>query len=328
MAVPDYQTLMRPVLSIADDGRDHTAASIRQAVIAQFQLTSDDVEERLPSGRGTTLRNRVGWALTYLFQAGLLDRPRRSVYRINDRGRAVLAEHPDRVDKSVLESFEEFREFRSRNTQTPGAQPSAATPTTPPVAADSATPEERAASAYREVRAALASDVLDRISEQSADFFEQVVLDVLQAMGYGGSRDDAAERLGRTGDEGIDGVIREDKLGLDLIYVQAKRWTNTVGRPDIQRFVGALHGQRATKGVFITTSTYSREAAAYAESVTPRVILVDGPELAELMIDHDVGVTDVTRYEIKRIDLGYFGVEEDGDTGQLTISASSEPRRA
>jgi restriction system protein len=316
MAVPDYQTLMRPVLSIADDGRDHTAASIRDAVIAQFQLTPEDIEERLPSGRDTTLRNRVGWALTYLFRAGLLDRPRRSVYRLNERGRAVLAEHPDRVDNSVLESFEAFREFRSRNNQAPGTQPPAANPTTSPLTTDSATPEERAASAYREVRAALASDVLDRISEQSADFFEQVVLDVLQAMGYGGSRDDAAERLGRTGDEGIDGVIREDKLGLDLIYVQAKRWTNTVGRPDIQRFVGALHGQRATKGVFITTSTYSREAAAYAESVTPRVILVDGPELAELMIDHDVGVTDVTRYEIKRIDLGYFGVEEDGDSAR------------
>lgn len=309
MPVPDYQTLMRPVLALSEDGEDWNAASIREAIISQFQLSPEDVEERLPSGRDTTLRNRVGWALTYLYRAGLLARPRRSVYRITDRGREVLRDHPERVDNSVLDLFEEFREFRSRDAPPPRPRSEATAQAVLPVA-DDATPEERAASAYRELRAALASDVLERISEQSAEFFEQVVLDVLQAMGYGGSREDAAERLGKSGDEGVDGVIREDKLGLDLIYVQAKKWANTVGRPDIQRFVGALHGQRATKGVFITTSTFSREASEYADSVSPRVILVDGPELAQLMIDHGVGVSVATRYEIKRIDLDYFGVEE------------------
>jgi restriction system protein len=293
-----------------EDGNEWSASAIREAVIRQFRLTEGDIEERLPSGRDTVLRNRVGWALTYLHRAGLAERPRRSVYRLTSRGADVLHKHPNRIDNSVLDRFEEFRDFRSRDT------PSA--PRTRPVTVqltardETATPEERAASAYRELRSALASEVLDRVREQSPDFFEQVVLDVLQAIGYGGSRDDAAERLGRSGDGGVDGVIREDKLGLDLIYVQAKRWTNTVGRPEIQQFVGALNGQRANKGVFITTSTFSREAVDFADAVNPRVILVDGTELAQLMLDHDVGVTVATRYDIKRIDLDYFGVEEGG----------------
>ena len=312
MPVPDYQTLMRPVLARTAGG-EQTAASIRDGIISEFDLTPEDLEERLPSGRDTTLRNRVGWAITYLYRAGLLERPRRSVYRITPRGESVLADHPDRVDNAVLDTFQEFQDFRSRDKASVSS--SRATHPTPEQVAlklDVATPEERAAAAYRELRSALASELLDRVMEQSPDFFEQVVLDVLQAMGYGGSRADAADKLGRTGDQGIDGVIREDKLGLDLIYIQAKRWANTVGRPDIQRFVGALHGQRAAKGVFITTSSFSREAVDYADNVTPRVILVDGPELAVLMMDHDVGVSVATRYEIKRIDLDYFDVEEDG----------------
>ena len=237
MPIPDYQTLMRPVLALTDDGNDWSAAAIRDAIISKFQLTPDEIAERLPSGRDTTIRNRIGWALTYLYRAGMLSRPRRSVYRITDRGRNVLRDHPERVDNSVLAGFEEFQEFRSRNTTSPpGPRPEVGEQGQLPVA-DDATPEERAASAYRELRATLASDLLERVAEQPPEFFEDVVLDVLSKMGYGGSRDDAAERLGRSGDEGVDGVIREDKLGLDLIYVQAKRWVNPVGRPEIQRFV-------------------------------------------------------------------------------------------
>jgi restriction system protein len=300
---------MRPVLAINEDGSDWTAASIRDAIISQFQLSADEVAERLPSGRDTTIRNRVGWALTYVYRAGLLSRPRRSVYRITERGRDVLRVHPERVDNAVLGQFEEFQEFRSRDATTPRPRPDVSAQTELPVA-DSATPEERAASAYRELRSTLASDLRERITEQTPEFFEDLVLDVLHSMGYGGSREDAAERLGRTGDEGVDGVIREDPLGLDLIYVQAKRWENVVGRPEIQRFVGALHGQRAGKGVFITTSSFSREAVSYADGVSPRVILVDGPELAQLMIDNGVGVSVATTYEIKRIDLDYFGADD------------------
>jgi restriction system protein len=300
---------MRPVLALMEDGSDWPAASIRDAIISQFQLSPEEVAERIPSGRDTMVRNRVGWALTYLYRAGLLARPRRSVYRISERGRDALREHPERIDNSVLAQFEEFQEFRSRDATPPSPRPDLSAQAELPVA-DVATPEERAASAYRELRATLASDLLERVSEQSPDFFEGLVLDVLQAIGYGGSREDAGERLGRTGDEGVDGVIREDTLGLDLIYVQAKKWSNPVGRPEIQRFVGALHGQRASKGVFITTSSFSREAINYADSVSPRVILVDGRELAQLMIDHGVGVSVATTYEIKRIDLDYFGADE------------------
>jgi restriction system protein len=300
---------MRPILALTEDGNEWTAASIRDAIISQFELSAEDIAERLPSGRDTTVRNRVGWAITYLYRAGLLVRPRRSVYRITERGRSVLQEHPKRVDNSVLDDFEEFQEFRSRDATPSRPQPDASAQAELP-AADTATPEERAASAYRELRGTLASDLLERVAEQSPEFFEDVVLDVLHAMGYGGSRDDAAERLGRSGDEGVDGVIREDRLGLDLIYVQAKKWSNPVGRPEIQRFVGALQGQRASKGVFITTSSFSPEAGNYADSVSPRVILVDGPALAQLMIEHGVGVSVATTYEIKRIDLDYFGADD------------------
>ncbi len=303
---------MRPVLALTENGSEWTSASIRDAITSQFALTPDEVAERLPSGRDTTLRNRVGWALTYLYRAGLLARPRRSTYRLTQRGRQALSEHPDRIDNSVLGKFEEFQEFRSRDAEPPPRpRPDLARQRQHQLpVADEATPEERAAVAYRELRSTLASDLLERVAEQSPEFFEDLVLDVLHAMGYGGSREDAAERLGRSGDEGVDGVIREDKLGLDLIYVQAKKWANPVGRPEIQRFVGALHGQRAGKGVFITTSSFSREAISYADGVTPRVILMDGPELAQLMIDYGVGVSVATTYEIKRVDLDYFGADD------------------
>lgn len=273
---------MRPLLLALADGQDYPVPAIRKALAVQFGLTEDDLEERLPSGRTRTYVNRVAWALSHLKGASLIDSPTRGVYSITDRGQEILTEtaETDRVDLRVLSAFPEHRQFRS------------------PANEDAAT------------RRALAVDVLERVREQTPDFFEQVVLDVLQAIGYGGSRDDAAERLGRGGDGGVDGVIREDKLGLDLIYVQAKRWANSVGRPDIQQFVGALNGQRASKGVFITTSAFSREAREYAESVNPRIILVDGRQLAELMLDHDVGVTVETTYPIRKIDLDYFGVEE------------------
>jgi restriction system protein len=166
------------------------------------------------------------------------------------------------------------------------------------------------------LRAALAAEVLERVKEQSPAFFEQLVLDVLRAMGYGGTHEDAVERLGQSGDEGVDGMIREDELGLDLIYVQAKRWQNPVGRPEIQKFFGALHGKRASKGVFITTSSFTADAASYADSVTPRVILVDGKELARLMIEYGVGVATARRYDVKRIDLDYFAGDDEATMGQ------------
>lgn len=319
MSIPDFQSIMRPLLAVLADGQDKTVQRIRDTLAQQFELTEEELEERLPSGRDRTYGNRVAWALTHLKAAAVIESPRRGVYRITERGRRVLEETPgaDRVDLRTLSTFEEYRQFRS---QAGGADdgPSLDITTAPPATLDATsagTPTERIEAASREARAALAKDVLDRVREQSAGFFEQVVLDVLQAMGYGGSRGDSAHRLGRSGDGGVDGVIREDKLGLDLIYVQAKRWTNTVGRPDIQQFVGALNGQRAHKGVFITTSAFSREAVDYADAVNPRVILVDGKQLAELMIDHDVGVSVATTYRIQRVDLDYFDLEDAAETG-------------
>lgn len=302
---------MGPLLEVLNDGRDHHVKAIRADLAGRFSLSQADIEEMIPSGRVTTFQNRVGWATTYLYRSMLIERPTRAIYRISDRGRQVLAGNPDRVDLKILSQFAEFRDFRELKTTDISTRESQETAGGPEL-----TPEERVESADRELQAALAADLLDRILDQSAAFFEQIVLDVLQAMGYGGTRDDAAQRVGRSGDEGIDGVIREDRLGLDLIYLQAKRWRHVVGRPEIQKFFGALHGQRATKGVFITTSSFSRDAAEYAEGVTPRVILVDGHELAQLMIEHNVGVTITRKYEIKRLDLDYFTVDEDHEDGQ------------
>ena len=308
MAIPDYQTIMRPLLVLLDDGSEYGRSPIRAALASHFALTPEDLEEKLPSGRAKAFTNRVGWAITYLYRCGLLARPRRSVYTITQRGREVLAANPDRVDLAVLRQFPEFQEFTRPHRDTRGPAP-AADPLTSEVVAT--TPEERVAAAYAELRSALAGDLLDRVLDQSPEFFEQLVLDVLHSIGYGGHRDDV-QRLGKSGDEGVDGVIREDALGLDLIYVQAKRWSNPVSRPEIQKFVGALHGQRASRGVFITTSAFSAEARSYADSITPqRVILLDGKELAQLMIDHDVGVTVATRYDLKRIDQDYFGTDDE-----------------
>jgi restriction system protein len=301
---------MRPLLEVLNDDRDHQVKTIRADLAGRFSLSQADIEEMLPSGRVTTFQNRVGWATTYLYRSMLIERPTRATYRISDRGRQVLAENPDRVDLKVLSQFVEFHDFREPKTTDDSARESQETTGVPEL-----TPEERIDSADRELQAALAADLLDRILDQPAAFFEQVVLDVLQAMGYGGTRDDAAQRVGRSGDEGIDGVIREDRLGLDLIYLQAKRWRHVVGRPEIQKFFGALHGQRATKGVFITTSSFSRDAAEFAEGVTPRMILVDGHELTQLMIEHNVGVTISRKYEIKRLDLDYFTADEDHQDG-------------
>jgi restriction system protein len=312
MAVPDFQTVMRPMLGLLADGNERPITAIRAELAEHFELTTDDLAERIPSGRVTTFQNRVGWAATHLYNTKLIARPRRAVYVITDRGKDVLGQHPDRVDLRVLAQFEEFAKFRGRSD---GSSPAAASE---PDAVETAlhTPEEQIEEAFGVLKKALADELLDRISEQTPAFFEQLVLDVLHAMGYGGVRG-TTERLGQSGDGGVDGVIREDPLGLDLIYVQAKRWANVVGRPEIQKFFGALHGRRATKGVFITTSTFSREAIDYADGVTPRVILVDGAELAQLMIEHAVGVTSARRYDIKRLDLDYFVTDDDEPTSAV-----------
>jgi restriction system protein len=300
---------MHPLLLLHDDGGEHPIAQTRESIAALFDLTPEDREERLPSGRVTTLQNRVGWATTYLFRSGLLERPKRACYQITERGRRVLAENPDRIDLGVLGQFDEFQEFVGVRQEKGEAQEEA----TGSPGSSEGTPEEQMAAADEELRDALAADLLDRIEEGTWQRFEQLVLDVLERMGYGGLAG-AVERIGGHGsDGGVDGVIRQDKLGLELIYIQAKAWKrdHSVSRPDVQAFVGALHGKGADKGVFMTTSRFTEEARQYAEAVPTRVILIDGRKLAELMIEYDVGVTLRQKFEIKSVDTDYF--EPDAD---------------
>jgi restriction system protein len=300
--IPDFQTLMRPLLQLASDGREHSIRDARETLANQFSLSPEEKSELLPSGRQPIFDNRVAWAKSYLQQAGIFKPTRRAHFQITERGQQVLSENPPRIDVGYLERFPEFVEFRSgQKTNAPEL------PTAILEAQVQATPEETLEAAYQRIRNELATELLKRVKESAPEFFERLVVELLVNMGYGGSRRDAGKALGGSGDEGIDGIINEDRLGLDMIYLQAKRWTGTVGRPEIQKFVGALHGKRAKKGVFITTGTFSSEAEDYASHIDPKVVLIDGNQLAELMIDFNIGVTKFSTYEIKRIDSDYFG---------------------
>jgi restriction system protein len=236
-----------------------------------------------------------------LKKAGLLEAPRRGHVVITDRGRSVLAQEPNRIDVKFLEQFAEFIEFRDSSRNHDDDDTNAPTSTV-----EAGTPEEALEASYLQLRSTLADEILEKVRESSPEFFERLVVELLVAMGYGGSRKDAGERVGRSGDEGIDGIIKEDRLGLDIIYIQAKRWESSVGRPEVQKFVGALQGQRARKGILITTSAFTRDASDYAGNLESKVILIDGKRLAQFMVDFNVGVSPVTSYEVKRVDTDYF----------------------
>ena len=302
MPIPDYQTLMLPLLRLASSGTELMFRAAVERLAAEFNLTDGERSEMLPSGTAPLFDNRVGWARTYLKQAGLIESPKRGMFRITDRGKALLKDNPSRIDVDLLDRYEEFRDFRSRHHK---AQVNREHPREPEPETNE-TPEDALASAYRNIRENLETELLEQIKAASPSFFERLVIDLLVKMGYGGSRQDAGRAIGRSGDEGIDGIINEDKLGLDVIYVQAKRWDATVGRPEIQKFAGALQGQRARKGIFITTSSFSREAEEYAAHIDSKIILIDGERLAALMVDHNVGVSTVGVYELKKIDSDYF----------------------
>ncbi len=266
----------------------------------------------LPSGTAPLFDNRVGWARTYLKQAALLESQKRGVFRITPRGLELLAKNPSRIDNSTLEQFPEYLAFKLRRND---EKPTGALSPLEPVARQTpqgvepsfdSTPEELFSQAYQRLRSNLEAELLEQVKAASPAFFERLVIDLLVAMGYGGSRQDAGRAIGRSGDGGIDGIIKEDKLGLDVIYVQAKRWEGTVGRPEIQKFAGALQGQRANKGVFITTSGFSKEAEEYAGVISSKIILITGEQLSKLMVDHNVGVSPISKYELKRIDSDYF----------------------
>jgi restriction system protein len=305
MPIPDYQSLYRPLLELAADGQEHVFKDAVEHLAQRFKLTPEERELLIPSRGQRLLENRVGWGRTYLVKAGLLEAPRRGVFRITDRGRqAVAAAQP--INNRFLRQFPEFIEFLAPKED----EALEAMPEAEQAEATETTPEELIESGYQQLHRALASELRERVRSCSPAFFERLVVELLVAMGYGGSLGDAGRAIGKSGDEGVDGIIKEDRLGLDVIYVQAKRWQNTVGRPDIQQFAGALQGQRARKGVFITTSAFSAEARDFVARIDPRIVLVDGEELARLMIAHGVGVTTATTYELKRVDSDYFVEEE------------------
>ena len=300
MAIPDFQSVMLPLLRFFGDGREHTIPEVVEALANAFQLTEAQRKEMLPSGQQEVFRNRVCWALSYLKKAVLLVNPRRGVYQITARGQSILAQPPTTIDMRYLEQFPEYKAFRaSRSKQSKEMGEIDESPA-------SDTPEEALERAFVKISNDLAAELLQRLKACTPSFFEKLVVEVIVKMGYGGSRMDAGKALGRSGDGGIDGIIKEDKLGLDAIYIQAKRWENTVGRPEIQKFVGALTGQRSRKGLFITTSEFSSEAHDYVTRIDTKVVLIDGETLAQLMIDHNVAVSTVATYELKKIDGDYF----------------------
>lgn len=305
MAIPDYQSLMLPLLDALADGKEHRLQDLRDTIASRLHITDADRETLLPSGKQSVFDNRIGWAKTYLDKAGIVRSVTRGVYQLTDRGRSVLSSKPSKIDVAFLAQFPEFEEFRRRpdNDEHDEQSPKAS------IAAQSATPLEALDSAYQQLRRSTEADLLTAVRAGSFRFFERLVVELLVKMGYGGSLKDAGRAIGRSGDDGLDGVIKEDHLGLDAIYVQAKRWQATVGRPEVQAFAGSLEGVRGRKGVFITTSTFSSEAREYVSRIEKKIILVDGQQLVSLMLDFGIGVNTITTYEVKRVDSDYFSEE-------------------
>lgn len=299
MSIPKFYELMKPILKILEDNKIHNRKEMYEIIIINFQLSKEEMEKRLPSGRQLVYKNRTGWALTYLKKAKLIESTARASFRITELGQTVLQENPNIIDQKYLKNFDGFEEFinNSHNIL--------------PVNKNDIdeSPQDMLDQAYSTISNTLADDLLNEIMNQTPDFFERLVVDLLVHMGYGGSDIENSQVLGKTGDEGIDGVIKEDKLGFDKIYIQAKRWDikTTVGRPELQKFVGALTGQGASKGTFITTASFTRGAKEYVSKQRAcKIVLIDGKSLARLMIEYNLGVSIENTYYIKKIDTDYF----------------------
>jgi restriction system protein len=311
MAIPDYQTLMLPLLKIAAAGETRIP-DILDRVADQFGMSPEEREALLPSKRQKVLHNRLHWAKFYMSKAGLVENPSRGRFVATNEGRALLARNPSHIDVELLHQYPTFREFYGSSSAPTASTTENPTDTLPVSAAPAITPEEQVETAVAAMESALRADLLQRILQSSPSFFEEVIINLLVAMGYGGSHRNAAQQLGRSGDGGVDGVINEDRLGLDRVYVQAKRYvpTSTIGRPDVQAFVGSLVGLGATKGVFVTTSSFSSQASDFVRNLSQRVILIDGQRLTDLMIEHNVGVRIARTVEYKRIDEDFFSEDE------------------
>jgi restriction system protein len=302
MAIPDFQSVMLPLIRYCTDGKEHAISETTDALANQFKLTDEERKALLPSGIQEVFQNRVAWAKSHLKMAGLLENPKRGIYKITERGLEAVRKNPSVINLKFLYQFPEYVAFRKTHRERPESTDEAENGQT-------STPEEMLESAHGKIRDSLATEILQKMKSCSPAFFERLVVEVIVKMGYGGTRQDAGKAIGKSGDGGIDGIIKEDKLGLDTIYIQAKRWENTVGRPEIQKFVGALTGQRAKKGLFISTSNFSSEAIDYVSRIDTKIVLIDGETLAQLMIDHNVGVSTIAIYELKKIDSDYFTEE-------------------
>lgn len=269
----------------------------------EFSLSETDRRKLLPSGTQRVFNNRVGWAKSYLKHAMLVGSPQRGTIRITQRGIQMLGKNPSKIDIKFLERYPEFVEFRRTKGRDKKSKEDEY------IWSAEKTPQEILEDAYQKLQEEVAQGLLDKVKSCSPEFFERLVIDLLVKMGYGGSHQDVVRAFGGSGDEGIDGIIKEDKLGLDVVYVQAKRWQGTVGRPEIHKFVGALSGKKATKGVFITTSSFSKEALDYVQTIQYKVILIDGETLSQLMYDYDIGLSKIINYDVKEIDTDYFAEE-------------------
>lgn len=299
MAIPDFQSLMLPLLNAVSDGGVHVMKNVVQHLSDHFSLTEEERQRLQPSGLVRVMVNRVHWAKLHLLRAGVIEQVKRGTIRITPQGKKVLADPPAKVDLKYLMRFPAFAEW--------GKAKPAHDDDNDEADVSAKTPEERIGEAYSQLREALAEELLQQVKDCTDKFFERLVVDLLVAMGYGGSIEDAGKAVGRSGDGGIDGVIKEDRLGLDVVVVQAKKWTtNPVGRPDVQSFAGSMEAHRANKGVFITTSTFSEPAKQYVGQIQRRIVLIDGPTLASFMIDHGIGVTSYQTFNLKRLDSDYF----------------------
>ena len=302
MAIPDYQSFMLPLLKYAADNQEHSINDAIDFLSKELNITDEERNYLLPSGTQFIVDNRIGWAKTYLLKAGLLESTRRGFFKITQRGLDYLKNNPSDLNTKILMQFEEFKNFRNTRKSKEEKEDQYEKETT-------YTPQEALEYGLSKINETLADDLINRIKQCSPSFFEKLVIDLLVKMGYGGSKQEAAQVIGKSGDEGIDGIIKEDKLGLDVIYVQAKRWENVVGRPEIQKFVGALAGQKANKGIFITTSYFTKDAEEYAKGLSTKLILIDGEKLTDLMIEYNVGVSIIDTIQIKKIDSDYFNIE-------------------
>jgi len=305
MAVPDYQSVMLPLLEYAASRNNElSTGDAADALAVSLGLSEEDLKQMLPSGISPTFINRVGWAATYMKKAGLLEATRRGFYRITQRGLDLLKKKPKKIDVKLLTQYPEFQEFQHLRGTRSGDKTKDADK---PLDFASTTPSEALEKAYESLRNDLADELIKKLKQTNPTFFERIVVELLVKMGYGGSRADAGKAIGRSGDGGIDGIIKEDKLGLDVVYIQAKRWdTNSVGRPDVMQFAGALQAQKANKGIFITTSKFTEEARNYVAQIGSKIVLIDGERLAQLMIDNNVGVSTISLYPVKKLDLDYF----------------------